>query len=139
MTDLGELDEFQARLSRWRDGCLFFFKLDLVLIAAVAAVVSYLKLQDTELLVATYQYSFLVNVLAIFLAYALIFQLFLTDTANTFGPNEQLKHPPWPRRALVVCRWAYIVQTLAHVGLFIYAAGFLTGYAGGFVSQIKGG
>ena len=82
MSDHSDLDDFQAAVSRWRDGCIFYFKLDLALIAAIAAVASYLKLQSPELLTVTYEYRSVVNSVLALIVYALIFELSLTNTLN---------------------------------------------------------
>jgi len=137
--DKDELSEFHDSLTRWREACLFYFKLDLALVVAIGALLSYLKMQGSDILIAAYQYRLVINILAGFIAYALIFQMLLTDIANKRGLSSMLKDPRWSKTILIVFRYMYIVQTLAHLSLLLFVTGFISGSSDAFVSHIKSG
>jgi hypothetical protein len=139
MSDHSDLDDFQAALSRWRDGCIFYFKLDLALVAAIAAVASYLKLQSMELLTVTYEYRSVVNSLVALIVYALIFELSLTSTLNRRDLIDKVKSPRWLKTASAIFHWAYAIQTFAHVAFFTFASAYLLGYSDGFTRHMRGG
>ena len=137
--DQNKLDEFQASLARWREGCLFYFKLDLALVIAIAALVSYFKMQSADILVAAHQYRLIKNIFMALIAYALLFQMLLTTTANISDLSNKLDDVRWSKVVSAIFKWAYILQTLAHLCLLFFASGFIAGYSDGFVGHIKGG
>jgi hypothetical protein len=134
-----KLNEFQAALARWREGNLFYFKLDLALVVALAALVSYFRMQSTDLMIAAHQYRYVQNILVAFIAYALVFQMLLMTTANIRDLSNKLEDARWSKVVSFVFEWAYILQTLAHLSLLFYVSSYIAGYTDGFVSHNKGG
>ena len=82
MTEQDEIGEFRNALWRWKEGCVFYFKLDLALIGTIAAVVSYFKLESSDILLATHEYRALALWLMVFLVYDLFLELNITNRNN---------------------------------------------------------
>lgn len=139
MIEQDELRQLQDALSRWRDGCIRYFKLDLAIIAAIAAVVSYLKLKNPAILTVAHDYRVLINLVVALLVYSLAFELFLTNFSNSVGLGNIATNARARKITSTVCSVAYLIQAFAHIGLFAYTAGFLSGYSDSFVAHFKGG
>lgn len=137
MKEQSEPDQLQCALLRWHNGCLRFLKLDLAIVAAVAAVVSYFKLKTPAIFAVTYEYEFGVVFLVALIAYALLFELFLTSVTNSCVLDKAGQNPRWPEYVYTISQWAYIVQVAAHLFFLAYVAGYLTGYSEGVVHSFR--
>lgn len=128
MEDRSEPSMFIEALTRWRESCVFYFKFDLALIAAVATIVSFFKVEGDAIIQAAAQYKIVLHYLIALLIYALMYELNVTNTCNRKDLmlllNEEKKRA-WMYRGF---KWAYGLQVLAHVGLLAYALGFASGY-----------
>jgi len=133
MEDLIEPRMFIGALARWRDGCVFYFKFDLALIAAVAAIVSFLKIEGDAIIAAASQYKAALHYLIALLIYALIYEMNITSTCNRKDLmlllSEERKRV-WMYR---VFKWAYKLQVFAHIGLLAWALGYASGYVDSFI------
>jgi hypothetical protein len=134
MESIGNIEHFLASLSRWRDSCIFYFKFDLALIAAAAALVSFFRLEGTALLTAAFQYKFAIHYLVVLLVYAIFFEINITSTSNRIDLETILGNPVWRARMYGAFKWAYGIQVFAHVVLLSLVLGFVSGYVDGFMS-----
>ncbi len=142
MEDSKELTNLQQALSRWREGCLFYFKLDLAIFAAIAAVASYLKVEDSDLLLAAHEYKTSLLMLVALVVYALFFELYITHTSNRRDLPVRVQNEKWVQVAYAWLMWGYRVQVIGHVMFVVHAAAFFHGYSDSFAEhaqQIGGG
>jgi len=135
MTDQDELSEVRNSLGRWKESCIFYFKLDLALIGTIAAVVSYLKLESSDILLVTHEYRALALWLMVFLVYALLFELNITNTANRADLQQKLLAAKWRRRVHMLFGWAYTIQVVAHTLFIVGAVAYLLGYSDGLAGH----
>jgi hypothetical protein len=139
MIETIEVTRFQDALGRWRDGCRFYFKLDLAIIAAIAAVVSYFKVSGAQLLLTTHRYESFVNWVTALLVYALVFELLITNTANRENLSSLVQNAKWFGWVHRGFALAYSVQSLLHVFLLIGISAYLLGYSAGIASSAAHG
>lgn len=138
MEDRSETSTFISALSRWRESCVFYFKFDLALIAAVAAIVSFFKIEGDAILLAASQYKVALHYLIALLIYALIYEMNITNTCNHKDLILLLsdeKKKVWMYRGF---KWAYGLQVLAHVVLLVLALGYASGYVDCFSEYNNG-
>jgi|SRR6185437_7817225 len=134
MKDLDDLERMLAALSRWRHSCILYFKFDLALIAAIAAMVSFFNLHGTDLVASAYQYKQTLYYLFALIIYACLYELCITSTSNRSDLAQlvvKARHRTLIYRA---CSLGYAVQVLAHIWLLVGAFGFAAGYVDGFMS-----
>src|SRR5690606_36191412 len=111
-------------LNRWRDSCLFYFKFDLALIAALAAMVSFFRLEDDNLLLAAGEYKLFLQFLAALLLYALIFEAFITNTSNREDIEFILGNERKRTLMYRMFKWAYELQVFGHILLLSLPIGY---------------
>lgn len=132
MEDQYELSSFDESLARWRDSCLFYFKFDLAMIAAAAAIVSFFKLEGTALLKEAAEFRPVLQFLAWMLVYALFFELQITSVRNSTDLPVLIADVKKRTRILRVFSWGYTLQVLLHslfvVGLLAYTSGYVDGF-----------
>jgi hypothetical protein len=124
---------FIEALARWRESCVFYFKFDLALIAAVAAIVSFFRIEGDAVFQAASEYKLALHYLIAMLVYALVLEMNITNTCNRKDLAQLLsdeRRSVWMYRGF---KWAYMLQVLGHVGLLVFAIGFASGYVDGFM------
>lgn len=124
---------FIAALSRWRESCLFYFKFDMVLIAAVAAIVSFFKVEGEAVFGLAANYKVALHYLIALLLYALIFEATITNACNRRNLSTVLSNERNEFWLYLGFKWAYAIQVIAHAGLLIFALGYATGYVERFM------
>ncbi|GAA4788406.1 hypothetical protein GCM10023307_11820 [Lysobacter hankyongensis] len=105
------------------------------MIAAVAAIVSFFKIEGDAIFHATSQYKVFLHYLIALLIYALVYEMNITNTCNRNDLMQLLseeKKRVWMYRGF---KWAYGLQALAHIGLLIFALGFVSGYVDGYMER----
>ena len=106
----------------------------MAVIAAIAAVVSYLKLGDGQVLLAIHDKKFVVYWIFSLITYALLFELFITQTTNRADLALRLSSKRWLHIMSCACSIAYAVQVFGHIMFFVGIGSFYLGYADGFAS-----
>lgn len=124
---------FMKALSRWRESCLFYFKFDLLLVAAVVTVLSFFKIEGEAALEAAFEYKTTLHCLIALLIYAFLFEATITNTSNSPSLAELLANERSKFWMYFFFKWAYMLQVLAHVSLLIFALGFASGYVESYV------
>ncbi|RUO29715.1 hypothetical protein CWE12_07015 [Aliidiomarina sedimenti] len=124
---------FISALSRWRDSCLFYFKFDMVLIAAVAAIVSFFKIEGEAVLGLAADHKVALHYLIALLIYALLFEAAITNTCNRPNLSAVLSNERNKFWLYLGFKWAYVFQVIAHAGLLIFSLGYATGYVESFM------
>ena len=132
MEDCSEPDMFIGALARWRESCVFYFKFDLALIAAVAAAVSFFKIEGDAVILVAAQYKAALFYLIALVIYALVYEMTITNTSNRKDLTLLLSGEKKRTWMYLGFKWAYELQATAHVGLLIFALGFASGYVDSF-------
>ena len=127
MTNRMTTAELDGKLSRIRESCIFYLKLDLAMLAAIATIASVLKLDGTGLMMLLTRHRQELNILAGLIIFAVIFELALLYTrTNLLSPRTT---SGVQQIVVSAFSYAYAVQVLGHifliVGLFSYLAGVL--------------
>lgn len=134
MTDMDEPNYMLAALSRWRASCIFYFKFDLALVAATAAMISFFNIHGTNLVATAYEYKFILYSLILLIVYALFYELNITNTCNRRDLQQLLSNSKHRKIIYRLFSWGYTIQVLAHVILLVGALGFAGGYVDGFMA-----
>lgn len=134
MKDMDEPDHMLAALTRWRDSCIFYFKFDLALVAATAAMVSFFNIRGTNLIATAYEYKFILYSLISLIVYAFVYELYITNTCNRSDLGQLLSNSKHRKIIYRLFSWGYAIQVFAHVMLLVGALGFAGGYVDGFMA-----
>ena len=133
MEESSEPKQFLEALARWRESCIFYFKFDLALIAAVAAMVSFFKLEGDDLLRTAAEYKVALHCLVALLIYAIVFEACITNTSNrkdiALALDDENKRV-WIYRWF---KWGYELQVLAHALLLVFSLGYASGFVDSFM------
>ena len=120
-------------LDRYRENVLFYLKLDLAVMAALAGLASVLKLEGRELIVVLANYSSAIVTLGFLVIYALIFELLITTCRDI---------PPWATETKARLRntFARIVSPFYAIQVFVHIVmlGYVTGYVKGALNCVGG-
>lgn len=130
------VDTIQAleAIKRWRESCVFYFKFDLALIAAIAAAVSFFNIHGSVLIATASQYKVALIYVICLLVYALIYEWLITGIGNRVDLSNILLNQKSKVVMYRVLSWGYDIQVLLHLVLLAGALAFATGYVDGFMS-----
>lgn len=111
-------------LDRYRENVLFYLKLDLAVMAALAGLASVLKLEGKELIAVLANYSSAIVTLGFLVIYALIFELLITTCRDI---------PPWATENKARLRNScvrivspfYAIQVVIHIVMLGYVTGYV--------------
>ena len=120
-------------LARWRESCLFYFKFDLALVAAIAAAVSFFKLEGDSLLQQAAEYQLIIESIIILIIYAITLELAITTVRNDRTVVAWIGDEPGAKWLLRIFSLLYTIQATGHIMLIIYVFGFGSGYLNSFV------
>lgn len=125
--------EIDRKVSILRDCCQFYLKLDFSLVAAVAALISFLKLSGDALILALAKHDPDLRLLFWLLAYGLIFELILSSTRIIGSLSTKNVSAKDANRTLIALSIMYYIQVIGHlfliVGVYSYFSGYVQAYA----------
>lgn len=127
-------DSLDLALARWRDSCLFYFKLDLAMVVATAAIISYFKLEGEALLEEAANFQLVLKFLAWMTIYALLFELAITSLRNRKDISTLIAHEQKSKWLLRAFSFGYTIQVLAHILFVLGVLAYTSGYVDGFMS-----
>jgi sterol desaturase/sphingolipid hydroxylase (fatty acid hydroxylase superfamily) len=96
-------ESFDRALTRWRDSCIFYFKFDLAMVVASAAIVSFFKLEGAPLLEEAAEYQPVLRFLAYMIIYALVFEFAITTVRNLKDISTLIAHEQRSKGANGLC------------------------------------
>ncbi|MGU5708346.1 hypothetical protein [Aeromonas hydrophila] len=124
---------FIDALSRWKESCVFYFKLDLALITAIAAILSYFKIEGDKIFQVASEYKLQLYVLIVLLIYTLFYEMIITNTSNRKDLALLLSDEKKRKWIYHGFTWAYAFLALSHIFLITYSFAYASGYVDVFM------
>lgn len=131
----GELKLFCDSLQRWRDSCIFYFKFDLLLLAGMAATISYFKVEGDEVFILGYNYKVGIYFLLALFIYSIIFEAVLTSKLNSNNLSAQVANKKKQSRLYLMFHFIYFIQVLGHIALILGILAYSSGYVDAYVEN----